>query len=61
MADEALKMAQKFHKVYERLAPIYGYKTRKASQKKWSEVPESNKNLMIAVCRELLHSYQPRP
>jgi hypothetical protein len=47
-------LAQKFHETYERLAPDYGYKTREASAKPWSEVPQQNKSLMIAVCQELI-------
>src|SRR5207253_2058401 len=34
---------------YERLAPSFGYQTRKASAVPWSEVPEANKRLMVAV------------
>lgn len=48
------KLARKFHETYERLAPAFGYKTREASAKPWEEVPEQNRNLMIAVCEELL-------
>ncbi|SRR6266704_547369 len=47
------QLAQKFHETYEQLAPEHGYKTRKESAKPWSEVPENNKNLMIAVCTEI--------
>ena len=48
------KLAQKFHETYERLAPEFGYETRKASAKPWNEVPEQNRKLMIAVCAEIL-------
>lgn len=48
------QLAQKFHETYERLAPSHGYKTRKESAKPWSEVPENNKSLMIAVCAEII-------
>lgn len=54
MTIEAEKLAQRFHETYERLAPSFGYETRKESAKPWSEVPEKNKKLMIAVCAELL-------
>ena len=47
-------VAKHFHEAYERLAPDYGYKTREASAVPWEEVPEQNRNLMIAVCRELI-------
>lgn len=49
-------LAKRFHESYERLAPSFGYSTRKESAKPWSEVPEQNRNLMIAVCAEFLGS-----
>ena len=52
--SEAELLAQRFHEAYERLAPAYGYETREASAKPWSEVPENNRQLMIAVCAEIL-------
>jgi len=48
------ELAKRFHETYERLAPDFGYETRKASAKPWEDVPENNKQLMIAVCKELL-------
>lgn len=47
------QLAQAFHKAYERLAPSFGYETRKESAKPWANVPAQNKALMIAVCGEL--------
>jgi Lar family restriction alleviation protein len=47
------QLAQMFHETYERLAPSFGYETRKSSAKPWADVPENNKRLMIAVCREI--------
>lgn len=52
--DNPEQLAQRFHEAYERLAPSYGYETRKDSAKPWSEVPEKNRNLMTAVCGEML-------
>jgi len=52
MTPEAL--ARRFHETYERLAPTYGYKPRKASSTAWEYVPSANKELMIAVASELL-------
>ena len=49
-------LAQQFHAAYERLAPAFSYTTRTESAKPWDEVPEQNRNLMIAVCREILTS-----
>lgn len=53
----AEQLAEKFHETYERLAPSYGYKTREESAKPWADVPEKNKQLMIAVCQELITHY----
>lgn len=44
------QVAIRFHDTYERLAPSFGYETREASRKPWSEVPDSNRDLMIALC-----------
>lgn len=52
--DDAELIARAFHESYERLAPEYGYKTREASAKPWDEVPEQNRNLMVAVVQDLL-------
>jgi hypothetical protein len=47
-----LELAIKFHEVYERLAPSFGYETRKETR---AFNPESaNGKLMVAVCEELL-------
>ena len=51
---DAEKLAQRFHEIYESLAPSFGYETREESRKPWGEVPEENKRLMIAVCRVVL-------
>lgn len=50
---DPLKVAQRFHTTYEWLAPSFGYKTRVESAKSWDEVPEQNRALMEAVCREI--------
>ena len=47
-------VAREFHKAYEDLAPHFGYKTRQDSAVPWEEVPEKNRNLMMAVITELL-------
>ena len=52
MRAEAL--AQLFHDEYERLAPEFGYTTRRSSALPWEKVPEPNKSLMIAVARKVL-------
>lgn len=50
------RLAQAFHETYERLAPSFGYETRRESAVPWEEVPEPNRRLMEAVCAELLHT-----
>ena len=50
----AVELAKDFHATYERLAPNFGYATREASAKPWSEVPENNRKLMIATARDIL-------
>lgn len=49
-------VAHLFHDFYERLAPDYGYETRKESAVRWSHVPDNNRRLMIAVAGEVLHT-----
>lgn len=56
--SEAKKLAVLFHDTYERLAPSFGYKTRKATQKFKATTP--NGKLMIAVATEILAA-QPKP
>ena len=46
---DALKVAMAFHEAYERLAPSFGYETRKDTK---TFDPESqNGKLMISVCQ----------
>lgn len=51
--DESEKLAKQFHETYERLAPSFGYETRKDSAVPWEAVPEKNRKLMVAVCGEI--------
>lgn len=46
-------IARLFHETYERLAPSFGYETRKASAVPWEQVPETNRKLMTAVADEV--------
>lgn len=57
---EAERLAQRFHEIYEDLAPSFGYETRKESAKPWAEVPERNKLLMTAVCRQIISAAASR-
>ena len=48
-----LSLAKRFHETYERLAPLFGYRTRVKSAVPWESVPEQNRALMEATCQEL--------
>lgn len=48
-------VAKAFHESYENLAPKFNYETRKASAVAWDDVPENNKQLMIAVVESLIN------
>lgn len=48
------KVAREFHETYERLAPKFGYETRRESAVPWEDVPIENKALMIAVVSNLM-------
>lgn len=50
------QVARLFHETYERLAPSFGYETRKASAVQWDDVPEQNRRLMVAVADEVLRA-----
>lgn len=51
------ELARFFHESYEKLAPRFGYETRKESAKPWEEVPEQNKKLMLAVAEAVLREF----
>jgi len=48
------RLAQRFHEVYEILAPQFGYATRPETSMPWKYVPEPNKLLIVAVAGEIL-------
>jgi hypothetical protein len=48
------QVAEWFHEAYERLAPLFGYETRRESAVPWDAVPTANRLLMIEVAREVL-------
>lgn len=52
--NNAELIAKAFHEAYEELAPDHGYETREASRKPWTDVPEQNRGLMVAVVARLL-------
>lgn len=50
----AERIARRFHEAYEQLAPQHGYETRNESRCPWSDVPENNRDLMVAVTDQLM-------
>lgn len=48
------EVAQRFHELYEMLAPKFGYETRPESAVPWRDVPVANKRLMRAVVSRLI-------
>jgi hypothetical protein len=53
------EVAQAFHEEYERLAPSHGYETRRESAVPWAEVPEPNRDLMIATVKAVIGRFFP--
>lgn len=47
-------IAQAFHQAYEELAPKFNYETREESAVAWDDVPQGNRDLMIATVTRLL-------
>jgi hypothetical protein len=43
------QLARLFHETYERLAPTFGYGTRKETAVPWEDMPDKNKRFAIAV------------
>ena len=48
----ALDLAKQFHTTYERLAPSYGYETRRETRK--FDPDSANGRLVVAVCQEII-------
>jgi Caspase domain len=51
---DAESVAKLFHEAYERLAPAFGYETRRETRLPWEKVPERNRRHMIASTAEVL-------
>jgi hypothetical protein len=49
-ASEAERIAEAFHRTYERLAPEFGWRSPPA----WADVPERQRRLLTATFRQLL-------
>lgn len=47
-------IAEAFHDSYERLAPEFGQRTSEEIAVPWLEVPENERNLMIATAKDLI-------
>lgn len=52
--SDATYIAKEFHRHYERLAPRLNYATRPASAVPWEDVPQANRDLMVATVETLL-------
>jgi hypothetical protein len=57
-ADNAEQLARTFHNIYEKLAPDFGYETRKETREFNPNTP--NGRLMVAVCKEIIGYHLPR-
>jgi hypothetical protein len=51
--EAAVALAKRFHDVYEELAPKAGRQTQERSRKPFEELPEENRNLMIATVKRV--------
>jgi hypothetical protein len=55
LRELAEAIARHFHETYERLGPSFGWKTQESARgKAFDELPQSNRDLMIATITELL-------
>jgi len=52
------ELAKRFHFLYEKLAVLHDYETRKDSAVSWADVPVKNQNLMISVCTQIWLDYR---
>lgn len=57
--SDALSLAVRFHEIYERLAPSFGYETRPDTRA--FDPASKNGRLMVAVCGEILSAAPPAP
>jgi hypothetical protein len=54
---EFIEVAKAFHEAYERLAPTFNYRTRSETAVAWEELPENSRQLVEAVCKEVVGPY----
>lgn len=52
--DRVDQVAQRFHELYEELAPSHGWETQDVSRVPWDAVPHENQGLMRSVVRRLI-------
>ena len=55
------ELAVLFHDTYERLAPSFGWITRKNTHCDFSALPDRNKALMLCVCQTILDALKADP
>jgi len=48
------KITKMLHDAYERHALTNGWETQVASRKHWEDVPEANRNTMLAMVEEII-------
>ena len=58
---DAERIARAMHDTYERLAPGFQWETQERSRKPWDQVPENNRQLMIATAQDLLRQGVIKP
>ena len=54
----AEQLASLFHSTYERLAPAFGWHTKKGCNVPFEQLPQCNRALMIATCQTVLNAFQ---
>ena len=54
LAEAAEIIAERFHREYEALAPLYGWATQEASRTTWCQLPDNQRRLMIQTINNLL-------
>jgi len=54
---KAEELARTFHEEYEKLASRFNYETRKETKGDWENLPNNNKQLMIAVAEAVMDKY----
>lgn len=52
--SKAEALAAAFHRLYEGIAPCFGYETRQETAVPFDQIPANNRALMITVCKILI-------